>query len=172
MLHVLKTAVESESTNTQPENANYPSVAMFPASTAGTVYAVSATSGVPVLELRADVIDGKVALWLDHDGSEKMFGEPDILEITGPPAVSGVELRISDFAIGGVTYKVSATNDSGSMLGAWPRNASDTGISCLLSMPSSSAQVNWIKFTVAAQPPSGHAVPTPLDPLGVIKKEG
>lgn len=172
MLHVLKTTTESDPSNTLPENANYPSVAMLPTYISGNVYAVSVDSGIPVIDLRAGVVDGKVALWLDHGGSEKLFGEPDILEITGRPAVSGVKLRISDFTINSVTYKVSGTNDSGSMTGEWPRNTSDTGIECLLSMPSGIEQVNWIKFTIAAHPPSGYAVPTPLDPLGVIKKEG
>jgi len=172
MLHVLKTTTESDPSNAQPENANFPRVDTLVTYASGNVYAVSVESGIPVVNLRAGVVDGKVALWLDHDGSEKLFGEPDILEITGPPAVAGVELRINDFIIGAVTYKVSGTNDSGCMTGAWPRNEAENGIKCVLSMPSGSEQVNWIKFTIAAEPPSGHPVPTPLDPLGVIKKEG
>lgn len=172
MLHVLKTTAESDLSNTQPENANFPRVDTLVTYASGNVYAVSAESGIPVINLRADVIDGKVALWLDHDGAEKLFGEPDILEITGPPAVGGVELRIDDFTIGAATYKVSGTNDSGCMIGAWPRNEAENGIKCVLSMPSGSEQVNWIKFTIAAEPPPGYAVPAPLDPLGVIKKEG
>lgn len=173
MLHVLKTT-ESAPSNTQPENANLPLAIALTTYATGNVYAVSFQSGLPVIHLRAGVVDGKVALWLDHDGSEKLFGEPDILEITGPPAVTGAELRIRDFTIGGDTYKVSGTNDSGCMTGAWQRyeTTTESGIKCVLSMPSGTEQANWIKFTIAAEPPSGHAVPAPLDPLTVIKKEG
>lgn len=174
MLHVLKTTAESDPSNAQPENANLPSAGVLTTYSTGNLYAVTVQSGTQVINLRAGVVNGNVALWLDHDGSEKNFGEPDILEITGPPAVAGVELRIRDFTIGTTTYKVSGTNDSGCLAGAWPRYecGTETGIKCVMSNPSVSDQVNWIKFTIAAAPPAGHAVPAPLDPIVVIKKEG
>lgn len=173
MLHVLKTT-EPATSLTQPENANRPLATALDTFSTDNVYAVSVGIGIPVFYLRASVVAGKVALWLDHGGTEKPFGEPDTLEITGPPGLLGAKLRIRDFTIGSDMYKVSATIDSGSVTGTWERYAEGTeaGVEFVLPAPSSSGEENRIKFTVAAEPPPGLPTPVPLDPNGVIKKEG
>jgi hypothetical protein len=164
---------ESEKSHAQPQNTNLGAVRATTAEMSGAVHALVAQAGVTVVDLRADVVDGKLALWL-HDGqSEVSVGELDTLEITGPPAAEWVELRIGDIAAGGaVGYQVSGQNEAGCSLGAWPRNEAETGIRCVLAMPSDSAQTNWIKFTINATPLLGQPVPLALDPLGVVKKEG
>lgn len=173
MLHVLK-STESTTSVTQPENANLPSGLALGTEATGNLYTVSVGAGVPVIYLRASVVAGKVALWVDHGGTEKPFGEPDTLEITGPPGLMGAKLRIRDFIIGNDKYEVSATIDSGSVTGKWARYAAGTeaGIEFVLPVAAESGGANWIKFTVAATPPEGVPAPLALDPHGVIKKEG
>lgn len=170
MLHVLK-STESTTSLTQPENANLPLVLALGA---GNLYAVSVGTGIPVIYLRASVVAGKVALWVDQGGTEMPFGEPDTLEITGPPGLLGAKLRIRDFIFNSNKYEVSATIDSGSVTGTWARyaTATEAGIEFVLPAAAESGGANWIKFTVAATPPDGVPTPLKLDPHGVIKKEG
>jgi hypothetical protein len=172
MLYGQKT-IESQITLAQPENVNFIEPAASTQDTSGTVHAMLGQAGVTVVDLRAEVVQGKVALWLQSGESEVSVGELDTLEITGPPDATEVELRVADITSGGaVAYKVVGLNEAGCTLGEWPRDDAGTGIKCVLAMPPGSTQVNWIKFTIAAEPQQGQATPTPLDPLGVVKKEG
>ena len=172
MLYGQKT-IDSQIPHAQPENVNFIAPGASTEDTTGTVHALAGQAGVTVVNLRAGVVDGKVGLWLHNGLSEVSVGELDTLEITGPPGATEVELRVADITSGGaVAYKVSGVNEAGCTLGEWPRNDAGTGIKCVLAMPPGSTQVNWIKFTIGAEPQQGQATPTPLDPLGVVKKEG
>lgn len=172
MLYGQNTA-ESETSHAQPENTNVVKSGANTEDMSGTVHALAAQTGVTVVALRADVVDGKVGLWLNNGQSEVSVGELDTLEITGPPGAETVELHIGDIPGGGtVAYKVSGDNEAGCTMGEWPRNDAGTGIKCVLAMPSSSTQVHWIKFTISAVPLLGQPAPVALDPLGVVKKEG
>lgn len=165
---------ESEKLHTQVQNANLIAPAASTSDLSGTVHALTAQSGVTVVDLRAGVVDGKVALWLDNGLAALGVGELDTLEITGPPEAEAVEFRIGDIVIDGVVaYKVSGQNEAGCALGAWPRTEAETGICCVVEMPTGCTQVNWFKFTISATPlEEGRPTPTPLDPLSVIKKGG
>ena len=172
MLYGQKTA-ESETLHAQPENINVVASSASTEDTSGAVHAMAAQTGATVVNLRADVVDGKVALWLDNGQGEVSVGELDTLEITGPPGAETVELHVADITIGkDVAYTVAGKNDAGCWQGEWPRNATDTGIICVLAMPASSGQVNWIKFTISADPRLGQDAPLALDPLSVVKKDG
>jgi hypothetical protein len=166
--------VESEKLHMHVQNANLVAPATRTSDLSGRVHLLTGQSGVTVIDLRAAVVDGKVALWLNDGQAEVGVGELDTLEITGPPAAEAVEFRIGDIVIGGeVAYKVSGQNEAGCSLGAWPRTEAETGICCVIEMPAGSTQVNWFKFTVSATPvQQGQPTPTPLDPLSVIKKGG
>lgn len=175
MLYGFKNIVAPD--QSQPQNSNAGNIAKNRAYTAdviGAVHALSAQAGVTVIELRAEVVGGKVALWL-HDGHSQVgVGELDTLEVTGPPAAEAVELRVSDIrdASGAVAYKVWGRNEAGYAVGEWSRNHAGTGIQYVLPMPSTNVVPNWIKFTVGATPLLGQPTPIALDPTGVVKKEG
>lgn len=172
MLYGNKT-LDSQTTLTQPENTNVIGIRAQTEDQSGTVHALAAQAGVTVINLRADVVDGRVGLWVHNGQSEVSVGELDTLEITGPPEADEVEIHIPDITSGGtVAYKVAGDNEAGCMLGAWPRNDAGTGIVCVLTMPPGSAQTSWIKFTISAEPQLGQAPPIALDPLGVVKKDG
>lgn len=140
---------------------------------AGAIHRLPGCTGVTVVELRAGVVNGKVALWLRDGQFEVTVGELDTIEVTGPLCAEAVELRIPDITVGGqVAYKVSGENEAGCVLGSWPRNDAGNGIRCVLPMPCGCTEANWIKFTIAATPLLGQPTPLALDPVGVVKKEG
>jgi hypothetical protein len=172
MLYGQKT-IESQTSHVQPENVTFIQPRASTEDSSGTVHVLAGQAGVTVIDLRADVADGRVGLWLHNGQSEVSVGELDTLEITGPPGATEVVLRVADIVSGGaVAYKVWGENEAGCTLGEWPRNEANTGIECVVAVPSGSTQVNWFKFTVGAEPQQSQATPTALDPLGVVKKEG
>ncbi|HWN68137.1 MAG TPA: hypothetical protein VNM90_10900 [Haliangium sp.] len=172
MLYGQKT-VESETLHAQLENTGAVQSGAITEDTSGTIHTLAAQAGVTVVNLRAEVVEGKVALWLHNGQCEVSVGEVDTLEITGPPGAETVELHIADITSGAeVAYTVAGKNEAGCWVGEWPRNAADTGITCVLAMPASSGQVSWIKFTIGADPRLGQPAPIALDPLSVVKKDG
>jgi hypothetical protein len=176
MLNAYKKTADSDLSYTQPENANLSSTEagtqISPAS--GVTHRVAVTAQAPYVDLKALVVDGKVALQLSlADGSVVSLGEPDTLEITGPPNLS-VALRAADIVDGnGMTlYAVNGKTEESTTTARWTRNASDTGTECSLQVPAG-AQEETFKFTMAAAPCLGSlSTPLPLDPYGIIKKEG
>jgi hypothetical protein len=173
MLYGQNETGKSEKSPALPPNANVGGARASTAEITGAVHRLPGCAGVTVVELRAGVVEGKVALWLRDGQSELGLGELDTVEITGPSSAEAVELRIADITVGGqVAYKVSGVNEAGCMVGAWPRNDAGTGIRCVLPMPCNCTQTNWIKFTIAAAPLLGQPTPLALDPVGVVKKEG
>jgi hypothetical protein len=164
---------DSQISLAQPENANLVKPVAHTEDMSGTVHALAGQAGVTVVNLRAGVVDGKVGLWLHNGQGEVSVGELDTLEITGPPGAEEVEIHVADITSGDVVaYKVSGENEAGCVLGEWPRNDAGTGIKCVLAMPPGISQVNWIKFTIGAEPLLGQQPPIALDPLGVVKKDG
>jgi hypothetical protein len=173
MLYGQNETGKSEKSFTHPLNASLGAPRASTAELSGAVHRLPGQAGVTVVELRASVVEGKVALWVRHGECEVGVGELDTLEITGPNAAEAVELRIADITAGDkVAYRVSGENEAGCVVGAWPRNDAGTGIRCVLPMPCNCAQTNWIKFTIAATPLLGQPVPVALDPVSVVKKEG